>query len=114
MIRRPPRSTLFPYTTLFRSQRAFEVCVRIRPGSSRSFARCGLDLRGRCQLDLLEVSGLANSVLQESLFEHRQWIPREPRFDFRRWTILPGIGSRVAGMTIRAAFEERRSAGGPR
>src|SRR5438552_7156598 len=23
MIRRPPRSTLFPYTTLFRSQRAF-------------------------------------------------------------------------------------------
>src|SRR5260370_29176159 len=28
MIRRPPRSTLFPYTTLFRSRRA--------PGSSRS------------------------------------------------------------------------------
>src|SRR2546427_4851508 len=24
MIRRPPRSTLFPYTTLFRSHRAFE------------------------------------------------------------------------------------------
>src|SRR5438093_7065875 len=24
MIRRPPRSTLFPYTTLFRSQHAFE------------------------------------------------------------------------------------------
>src|SRR5687767_15908935 len=24
MIRRPPRSTLFPYTTLFRSERAFE------------------------------------------------------------------------------------------
>src|SRR2546422_2372477 len=24
MIRRPPRSTLFPYTTLFRSQRAYE------------------------------------------------------------------------------------------
>src|SRR3712207_7029438 len=38
MIRRPPRSTLFPYTTLFRSQRAgprsvararARVCVRI-------------------------------------------------------------------------------------
>src|SRR5258705_386560 len=26
MIRRPPRSTLFPYTTLFRSQ-AFETCT---------------------------------------------------------------------------------------
>src|SRR5258708_26432563 len=26
MIRRPPRSTLFPYTTLFRSARCVEVC----------------------------------------------------------------------------------------
>src|SRR5206468_9002130 len=56
MIRRPPRSTLFPYTTLFRSQRGDsiaglqierrykcgdsaggirELCVRIRTHSSR-------------------------------------------------------------------------------
>src|SRR2546429_1802196 len=28
MIRRPPRSTLFPYTTLFRS---LECCLRMRP-----------------------------------------------------------------------------------
>src|SRR2546430_6419611 len=27
MIRRPPRSTLFPYTTLFRSNGALEVCL---------------------------------------------------------------------------------------
>src|SRR5260370_5848663 len=27
MIRRPPRSTLFPYTTLFRSPRLDSVCV---------------------------------------------------------------------------------------
>src|SRR5438034_2276942 len=27
MIRRPPRSTLFPYTTLFRSERAGETAV---------------------------------------------------------------------------------------
>src|SRR5256885_7001160 len=26
MIRRPPRSTLFPYTTLFRSYRGYDVC----------------------------------------------------------------------------------------
>src|SRR5256885_12919636 len=26
MIRRPPRSTLFPYTTLFRSRFAFHIC----------------------------------------------------------------------------------------
>src|SRR2546422_2025543 len=37
MIRRPPRSTLFPYTTLFRSsaRNSAAVCAR----SSRSFSR---------------------------------------------------------------------------
>src|SRR5256885_7138831 len=29
MIRRPPRSTLFPYTTLFRSQRRQGACIEI-------------------------------------------------------------------------------------
>src|SRR5258708_13401592 len=33
MIRRPPRSTLFPYTTLFRSVRRSEVSVERTPGS---------------------------------------------------------------------------------
>src|SRR5258707_3131886 len=31
MIRRPPRSTLFPYTTLFRSHRRSALDVRERP-----------------------------------------------------------------------------------
>src|SRR5690554_7859186 len=36
MIRRPPRSTLFPYTTLFRSHSGEEVVVKIiRPGIHR-------------------------------------------------------------------------------
>src|SRR5258708_26032718 len=30
MIRRPPRSTLFPYTTLFRSQRGMAIAIGIR------------------------------------------------------------------------------------
>src|SRR2546421_4164025 len=34
MIRRPPRSTLFPYTTLFRSARAGEA-VRLAAGRAR-------------------------------------------------------------------------------
>src|SRR3712207_8464981 len=38
MIRRPPRSTLFPYTTLFRS----ETRVPIRRGTGR---RCGGPMR---------------------------------------------------------------------
>src|SRR2546426_4781663 len=33
MIRRPPRSTLFPYTTLFRSQRYFQA--KSAPGMAR-------------------------------------------------------------------------------
>src|SRR2546423_6493510 len=33
MIRRPPRSTLFPYTTLFRSQRWNTWDVALRPGA---------------------------------------------------------------------------------
>src|SRR5256885_12055736 len=37
MIRRPPRSTLFPYTTLFRSQ--FEQFRKERPGSAERIMR---------------------------------------------------------------------------
>src|SRR5436309_8206017 len=32
MIRRPPRSTLFPYTTLFRSQEDFAIVLMAIPG----------------------------------------------------------------------------------
>src|SRR2546425_2949805 len=41
MIRRPPRSTLFPYTTLFRSPRRWRLRRRSRSwsGSMRSRAR---------------------------------------------------------------------------
>src|SRR5256885_6420959 len=35
MIRRPPRSTLFPYTTLFRSDRRDEAQIEVRRQSSQ-------------------------------------------------------------------------------
>src|SRR2546429_5045404 len=35
MIRRPPRSTLFPYTTLFRSLLSIVERIRRRPASAR-------------------------------------------------------------------------------
>src|SRR5438552_9071065 len=43
MIRRPPRSTLFPYTTLFRSPRSPQRgCRWSQPSSARSRScRCG-------------------------------------------------------------------------
>src|SRR3712207_7033929 len=41
MIRRPPRSTLFPYTTLFRSSRVWSVRGRLtRPSSSCTAPKC--------------------------------------------------------------------------
>src|SRR5687767_15300633 len=36
MIRRPPRSTLFPYTTLFRSKIRWSFCTSTRAASSTS------------------------------------------------------------------------------
>src|SRR3712207_7174910 len=46
MIRRPPRSTLFPYTTLFRSQHSLLHRARARePGLQATPAKARLDLR---------------------------------------------------------------------
>src|SRR2546429_6261998 len=43
MIRRPPRSTLFPYTTLFRSERAVEeVIIGTLPRSLQVGGRTGI------------------------------------------------------------------------
>src|SRR3712207_8901663 len=36
MIRRPPRSTLFPYTTLFRSRAVHREHADVRPGHRRT------------------------------------------------------------------------------
>src|SRR5260221_9430369 len=43
MIRRPPRSTLFPYTTLFRSDVAQHVVVELHQLVNRATAREGAD-----------------------------------------------------------------------
>src|SRR5690242_20894058 len=48
MIRRPPRSTLFPYTTLFRSAGRIRGRVRARPGVEHH-AGDRAALRGRRQ-----------------------------------------------------------------
>src|SRR5256885_11863763 len=37
MIRRPPRSTLFPYTTLFRSGASRTIGITFTPGAPRPF-----------------------------------------------------------------------------
>src|SRR5256885_6143915 len=41
MIRRPPRSTLFPYTTLFRSQQEKQLTAELQhPGTPLSIEEC--------------------------------------------------------------------------
>src|SRR3712207_7922274 len=40
MIRRPPRSTLFPYTTLFRSEGQHDVPRRLHPGAGPIADQC--------------------------------------------------------------------------
>src|SRR3712207_7999336 len=69
MIRRPPRSTLFPYTTLFRSPPSFPCAARgdigtppgrrsliagapepprVRPAAPRRGSGCRIGVRSRC------------------------------------------------------------------
>src|SRR2546429_6929127 len=50
MIRRPPRSTLFPYTTLFRSHARVPVAARQRVGRLPARTQYGGDAELRQQL----------------------------------------------------------------
>src|SRR2546425_1478691 len=47
MIRRPPRSTLFPYTTLFRSTSRAKTTTRSRSSRSRTTRRTASDAGSR-------------------------------------------------------------------
>src|SRR5260370_1527074 len=61
MIRRPPRSTLFPYTTLFRSAGADEQEHPNRPTGVREVGAAGLDALA----DRLECGILAQDARSE-------------------------------------------------
>src|SRR2546425_1678193 len=45
MIRRPPRSTLFPYTTLFRSVSAIQAMTRAPPDETLTCRRRSVSIR---------------------------------------------------------------------
>src|SRR2546425_7525146 len=66
MIRRPPRSTLFPYTTLFRSRRSRQGSGRRSPRSSSQGCRSRLgrsfDRLGRSEEHTSELQSLAYLV----------------------------------------------------
>src|SRR2546429_6528232 len=70
MIRRPPRSTLFPYTTLFRSKSTF-CCPgprnTLRPTSPRSVPSSPASAVESCALGIADRSEEHTSELQSRL-----------------------------------------------
>src|SRR2546429_6387151 len=50
MIRRPPRSTLFPYTTLFRSPQRLKSSTTVDLPAAMLPARATLSIERRCQV----------------------------------------------------------------
>src|SRR2546430_10507949 len=61
MIRRPPRSTLFPYTTLFRSRAAKWCTSQASPASATRLTRVRRPLRSRCWCTAPTASGIGRS-----------------------------------------------------
>src|SRR3712207_7744711 len=68
MIRRPPRSTLFPYTTLFRSQGSLDLTVRVS-------LRFGLALVVRLLAPRHRDLGLRYAVLEVEPQRHQRPAP---------------------------------------
>src|SRR5260370_17749560 len=87
MIRRPPRSTLFPYTTLFRSLRLNSRCWPMVKGiscspSSRTLPRCAMASR-RSEEHTSELQSHLNLVcrllLEKKKTDHGRAPPLPPK-----------------------------------
>src|SRR3712207_8553612 len=65
MIRRPPRSTLFPYTTLFRSERARDLALQRALVVDPLLQIAGAELLGVEQLPALLLAALPEPLLGE-------------------------------------------------
>src|SRR2546422_4932378 len=79
MIRRPPRSTLFPYTTLFRSDMARTAprpgrsreCIRLRLRNQQELARCFAAFQVAMRLlRLVQLINMCNAQLQPAVRDH--------------------------------------------
>src|SRR2546430_10008138 len=71
MIRRPPRSTLFPYTTLFRSSCRRENCFCQRENCLRNPADCSGSPAKHCESKELCVG--AQNVVNPIRKSERKW-----------------------------------------
>src|SRR2546430_12010238 len=75
MIRRPPRSTLFPYTTLFRSGCARKRCERRRVGCIRFFVARQMLSEKRSEEHTSELQSQSNLVCRLLLEKKKQFSP---------------------------------------
>src|SRR2546425_8329963 len=76
MIRRPPRSTLFPYTTLFRSWQTNRHFWRVRWIStprSKARALCASAIASRSEEHTSELQSLAYLVCRLLLEKKKMW-----------------------------------------
>src|SRR5688572_31198901 len=73
MLRRPPRSTLFPYTTLFRSGRAAAFCARRGPACRR---RCRPRAGRRSEEHTSELQSQSNLVCRLLLEKKNKGLER--------------------------------------
>src|SRR5260370_31199008 len=100
MIRRPPRSTLFPYTTLFRSVIRFvQEVKRLRSKLQPQFFVPGQPVLENGKIDLLQArtaQGISSQVSQCSKSGKRE----APGFDVTRWVAGIDCIGRAAGRRI--------------
>src|SRR5688572_32291557 len=76
LVRRPPRSTLFPYTTLFRSRR--RVCAACRPAVRPAGGR---PAAARSEEHTSELQSQSNLVCRLLLEKKKQKVYNERGFD---------------------------------
>src|SRR6476660_252116 len=106
MIRRPPRSTLFPYTTLFRSERhALPDDASRLPGPARRLVDAG---RHRSEEHTSELQSPAHLVCRLLLEKKNRNRTRRQRHD------LPGNGEGHAGAAGQAGQPDHPDAPGGR
>src|SRR5258707_3623940 len=95
MIRRPPRSTLFPYTTLFRSDHKESVDYRVTGDMNRFlgdtfFQEIGFRPGRRCKVKIRQPGGyLARSEEHTSELQSRQYLVCRLLLDKKTIHLIP-------------------------
>src|SRR3989441_11062792 len=112
MIRRPPRSTLFPYTTLFRSGADVRcvACKVLKNAIRAGLARWGKRPRSTGQDEVSELLGVVASTIHQAWFSATPSVPVRPKVDAR---IHSTLGRRLLELLRSEVVESWREVGVP-